>query len=101
MSRIFYKKSTSIAFVAAMLILVLLVCMLLVTLMQLSNLRQRADKLNQMIAAAKEDAQSKQELIDYLKTDEYVRKWAEEHNRISGDDITWLDQNVPQDNSGE
>ena len=96
MSRIFYRKSTSIAFVAAMLILVLLVCMLLVTLMQMSSLKQRAEKLNEMIAAARQDEQKLQELIDYLKTDDYVREWAENHNRINSDDITWLNDHIPK-----
>ena len=79
-----------------MLILVLLVCMLLVTLMQMSSLKQRAEKLNEMIAAARQDEQKLQELIDYLKTDDYVREWAENHNRINSDDITWLNDHIPK-----
>ena len=78
------------------LILVLLVCMLLVTLMQMNSLKQRAEKLNEMIEAVRKEEMDLQELIDYLKTDDYVREWAEDHNRISGDDITWLNENIPK-----
>ncbi len=99
MNKIFYKKSTSIVFVAAMLVLVLLLCMLLVTLTQLTSLRQRADKLNAMIEEAIDNVQKTKELIEYLQTDDYVRKWAEDHNRIDGDNITWLNDHVPQDAS--
>ncbi len=93
MSKLFYKKSTAIAVITALLILVLLVCMLLVTLMQMSSLNQRAERLEELIAEAREQETITQELAEYLKTDDYVRKWAEEHGRIKGDDITWLEKN--------
>ncbi len=41
MERIFYNKKISIMFVAAMLVLLLLVCMLLTTLTQMASMNQR------------------------------------------------------------
>lgn len=78
-----------------MLVLVLLVCLLLVNLMQMSSLRQRADKLAQMIDQARNDEEKLQELKEYLQSDDYVRKWAVENGRIQQDDVTWLEQNFP------
>ncbi len=95
MTKLFYKKSTSILVIAAILVLVLLALILLVTLMQMSSLSQRAEKLAELIAKAQEDEANLQELIDYLETDDYVRKWAEENNRIKGDDIIWLEEKIP------
>lgn len=95
MTKLFYKKSTSILVIAAILVLVLLALILLVTLMQMSSLNQRAEKLAELIAKAQEDEANLQELIDYLETDDYVRKWAEENNRIKGDDIIWLEEKIP------
>ena len=98
MSKIFYRKSTSIAFMAAMLILVLLVCMLLVELTQLADFNHRTEKLNKLIADVQAHKAELEELVEFLKTDTYVRQWAEEHGRINGDDITWLNTNVPKTN---
>ena len=36
----------------------------------------------------------KQELIEYMKTDEYVMKWAEQTGRIPKDDISWVKDNI-------
>ncbi len=96
MNKMFYKRSTAILFVALTLILVLLVCMLLVTLMQMSSLNARADKLNQLIEAAKEDESRLNELKEYLQSDEYVKKWAVENGRVQQEDIVWVEQHISQ-----
>ena len=96
MERIFYKKSTAAIFVAAILVLVLLVCMLLVTLTQMSSLNARVERLQTLIDEAKEKNEVTKELLEYLQSDDYVRKWAEEHERINQDDISWLEKNLPQ-----
>ena len=94
MERIFYKKPTAIIFIAAILILVVLICVLLTTLVQMSALKERVDKLNELIAEAREQGRITDELREYLKSDDYVRKWAEDHGRINDDDIQWLNSNA-------
>lgn len=96
MERIFYKKWTAIMFVAAILVLVLLVCMLLVTLTQMSSLNARAEELNQMIQQAKQNEDDLQKLLDYMNENEYVKEWAEQHDRVKQDDITWLEDRLSQ-----
>lgn len=94
MSRLFCKKSTSIAVIAAILILVLLVCMLLVMLIQISSLKARAEELSTLIEQAQHDEEKLQELKEYLKTDDYIREWAQEHDRLSQEEISWLKENT-------
>lgn len=81
-------------FVAAMLVLLLLVCMLLTTLTQMASMNQRVKDLDALIKRAKADETAKQELIEYMKTDEYVMKWAEQTGRIPKDDISWVKDNI-------
>lgn len=40
--------------------------------------------------AAKNDEQSKQELLEYRKTDKYVIEWAERMNMIPDDVINYI-----------
>lgn len=94
MDRIFYKKTTAILFVTAILVLLILVCMLLVSLTQLAALNERVNELTTLIERAKVDVDAKKELLEYMRSNDYVRKWAEEHDRISGDDIQWLNDNL-------
>lgn len=91
MERIFYNKKAAIAFIAAIVVLVLLLCMLLATLTQMASLNQRVEKLNDLIVAAKNDETKKAELLEYMKTDNYVIEWAKQHGRISKDDISWIE----------
>ena len=98
MERIFYSKKTSIMFVVAMLVLLILVCMLLTALTQMASMRHRAEYLAELIESAKKDEQAKQELIEYMKTDDYVIKWAEQNNKIKKDDILWIQENIPSAN---
>lgn len=97
MTKVFYKKSTAIAFIAAILVLILLVLILLVTLMQMTSLNQRAEQLAELIADAKKQGEITQELADYLKTDDYVREWATENGRIPSDDVVWLENELAKD----
>ena len=90
MELIFHRKATSIAFVAATLVLLMLVCMLLVFLTQLSSLNAQADALVEKIQQAREDVEAKNELLEDRDKLEYIIKWAEEHGRISSDDVKWL-----------
>lgn len=93
MDRIFYKKTTSILFVTAILVLLILACMLLVFLTQLSALNGRVDELNEKIQQARNEEITKQELLEYMQSNDYVRKWAEEHGKVSPDDISWVYDN--------
>ena len=90
MERLFYKKWTSAIFVAAILILVLLLCMLLVTLTQMSSLKTRADALVELIERAKQGEEEAQRRLDEMGSDDYVIRWAVEHGRINEDDISWI-----------
>ena len=84
--------------VAAALILLILVCILLISLTQMSSLNQRAEKLQSLIDESKRQGEATQELIEFMKTDEYVKRWAESNGRISQDDIVWILNNVGSGN---
>lgn len=94
MERVFYKKSTAILFIAAILVVVLLLCALLTTLVQMSALKERAEKLNALIAEARAQGEMTKELLEYLQTDDYVRKWAEANGRLNEKDIQWLEEQL-------
>ena len=94
MDRIFYRKTTSILFVTAILVLLILACMLLVSLTQLSALNARVDELTALIDRAKEDVEAKNELLEYMQSNDYVRKWAEANGRISAEDVQWLEEHT-------
>lgn len=91
MERIFYNKTTSILFVTAVLLIVVLVCMLLTNLTQLSALKQKAQDLQTLIQKAQTDVDAKQELISYLQTDEYVIQWAEDKGLLNKEDISYIE----------
>ena len=94
MERIFYKKTTAVIFIAAILIVVLLLCMLLVLLTQMSSLNRRADELNELIQSAKTNEEDLKKLLELWQQEEYVRKWAEDHNKIKDGDITWVEDKL-------
>ena len=93
MERIFYKKSTAAIFVAAILLVVLLLCLLLVNLVQLQEAKERIARFEQLLKEAGDTIEERQEMLEYLQSDDYVREWAERHDRINQDDITWLEKN--------
>ena len=90
MERIFYRKWTAAIFIAAILVVVLLLCMLLVTLTQMSSLNARAEELVNLIHEAQQDETKLQQLLEYMKSNDYVREWAEKNDRISEDDLSWV-----------
>ena len=90
MDRIFYRKTTSILFVTAILVLLILVCMLLILLTQMSSLNARAEALNERIQQAKYDQEALEKLLEERDSIEYIIKWAEAHGMISTGDVQWL-----------
>lgn len=94
MDRIFYKKTTSILFVTAILVVVLLACILLVFLTQLSSLNAQAEELHDWIQQAQTDVEVKNKLLEDRDSIEYVKKWAEKNGRISDQDVQWLEDNL-------
>lgn len=92
--KIFYKKSTAIAFTVAILVLVLLLCMLLVNLTQIASIRSKVEEYKILIEQAKTDAKAKEELLAKKNDVESVIKWAKDHNYISQDDISWIQENL-------
>lgn len=92
MGRIFYNKKLSILFVAATLVIVLLVCMLLVNLTQLSSVKERIAEFETKMEQVEQGKMEREEMLEYLQTDDFVRKWAEDHGRINQDDILWLQE---------
>lgn len=97
MSHMFRNKKISILLVALTLVVLILLCMLLITLTQMSSLKQRTEKLQSLIDESKKQGEATQELIEFMKTDEYVKRWAESNGRISKDDILWITNNVPNE----
>lgn len=90
MERLFYKKNLAILMIAALMVLVFLLCMLLITLTQLTSLKQKAERLTELVNAAEQDEAAKQELLEYRKTDKYVIEWAIKMNLIPDDVINYI-----------
>lgn len=90
MMRTFRNKPISILIVAAIVLLLVLVCMLLITLAQMSSLNQSAERLQAQIEAAEGKKVDLEELKQFMQTDEYVKRWAENNGRMSSEDILWI-----------
>ena len=93
MEQIFHKKTTAILFVTAILVVLILACILLVFLTQLSALHARVEAMQAKIEDCKQQKITKEELLEYMQSNDYVRKWAEANGRISQDDIKWVEGN--------
>lgn len=76
--------------IAALMVLVFLLCMLLITLTQLTSLKQKVERLTELVKAAEQDEAAKQELLEYRKTDKYVIEWAIKMNLIPDDVINYI-----------
>lgn len=90
MSYVFRNKKISILIVAAIVLALILVCMLLTTLCQMSSLKQSAENLKAQIAEVTQQEVELNDLIQFMQTEEYVRWWAENSERMSKDDILWI-----------
>lgn len=90
MMRVFRNKKVSILIVAAALVALMLVCMLLITLSQLSSLNRNAQRLQAQIVEVTDQKVDLEELKEFMKTDEYVKRWAENNGRMNADDILWI-----------
>lgn len=91
MEQLFHKKSTAILTTAAILLVVLLLCALLITLSQMTSMKARAETLQKLLNNAKQNNDEKQALLDFIKTDEYVVRWAEGQGLIRQDDVTYIE----------
>ncbi len=91
MEVLFHKKSTAILTIAAILLVVLLVCALLITLSQMTSMTTRSQKLQTLLANAQKSNEDKQALLDFIKTDEYIVRWAEERGLIKDTDISYIE----------
>lgn len=90
MKWIFYRKTTSIMFVAALLVLVMLTCILLVMLTQMSALNQKAEELDALIQSVNGDVDALKQALKDREDIEYVIKWAEANRMINEKDVQWL-----------
>lgn len=91
---IFRNKAKSIVIVAAIVVALLLICMLLITLSQMSSLNQSAQKLQAQIAEQCDKQIELNKLLQFMQTDEYVKLWAENNGKMSGEDILWIVENI-------
>lgn len=92
MEKLFYKKWSAILTVFAILLIVILLLVLLTGLTQLAMLDARAKRLQVLVEECKNNRDNKQALYEFQQTDEYIRKWAEEHDYISRDDILFIEE---------
>ena len=90
MIRIFRSKKIAVLIVAAAVVALLLVCMLLITLSQMLSLNQSAVNLQNQIEKLNGQKIELNDLLEFMKTDEYVKRWAENNGRMSEDDILWI-----------
>ena len=82
MMQIFHKKSTAILFVTAITVVLILACILLVFLTQLSALHARVEEMQAKIEDYNQQKITKEELLEYMQSNDYVRKWAEANGRM-------------------
>ena len=94
MESLFYKKRNAILTIAAIVVLVLLLCILVAYLTQLPSLTNTKDKLIQLYNAALNDEDAKQELLEYRKTDKYVIDWAISMNLIPDDVVNYIKNEI-------
>lgn len=92
MEKLFYKKWSAILTVVAILLIVILLLVLLTGLTQLAMLKPRIAKLEQLVKEGGDKVQENKALLEYYKTDEYIRKWAEDHGYISKDDVLFIEK---------
>lgn len=92
MGHIFCDKKLSILFVAGTLLLVILVCMLFTTLTQKAAMTERVAVLQSKIDKYKKQGADLTEFIEYLGTNEYVERWAENNGYINLEDINWIQE---------
>ena len=90
MIRIFRSKKIAVLIVAAAVVALLLAWMLLITLSQMSSLNQSAVNLQNQIEKLNGQKIELNDLLEFMKTDEYVKRWAENNGRMSEDDILWI-----------
>ena len=83
MIRIFRSKKIAVLIVAAAVVALLLVCMLLITLSQMSSLNQSAVNLQNQIEKLNGQKIELNDLLEFMKTDEYVKRWAVSNGRMS------------------
>lgn len=89
MEKLFYKKWTSVMAIAAVLVIVLLLCMLLTFLAQQSAFDQRRQMIETLKQQAQKDVETQKSVIEYKKTDEYVIKWAISQGLVNKDDYVF------------
>ncbi len=94
MGHVFRNKKLAILIVAAIMIVLLLACMLLATLTQMTALNQRAEMLKAQIKQQCDKEVELKDLLEFMKTDEYVKRWAENNGRVSSEDIRWIADQV-------
>lgn len=94
MGHVFHNKKLAVLIVAAVMIILLLACMLLATLTQMTALNHRAEMLQAQIKQQCDKEVELNDLLEFMKTDEYVKRWAESNGRMSGDDILWIANQV-------
>lgn len=94
MPYVFRNKKISILIVAAIVLALLLICMLLITLSQMSSLNQSATRLQAQIAEQCDKKVEIEELLEFMKTPEYVKRWAENNGKMNKDDILWIVQEI-------
>lgn len=98
MIRIFRSKKLSILIVAAAVLALLLICMLLITLSQITSLNQSAERLQAQIIEQSGKQVELNELLQFMQTDEYVKRWAENNGRMDKNDILWIADQIGKSN---
>ena len=98
MMHLFRNKKISVLIVAATVLALLLVCILLITLSQMASLNQRAEKLQAQIAEQLNQQVELNALLEFMKTDEYVKLLAENNGRMASDDILWIANQINGNN---
>ena len=66
----------------------------LATLTQMTALNQRAEMLKAQIKQQCDKEVELKDLLEFMKTDEYVKRWAENNGRVSSEDIRWIADQV-------
>lgn len=98
MMHMFRNKKISVLIVAAIVLALLLICMLLITLSQKSSIEQSAKRLQAQIEEQCSQQVELNELLQFMQTEEYVKRWAESNGRMDKDDILWIANQINGNN---
>ncbi|MCM1043409.1 MAG: hypothetical protein NC350_04295 [Corallococcus sp.] len=93
MRKIFLNKKLTFLLLSLALVVVMLAAILITQLDQLASFKTEVARLEALIKVENGQIKQTTELLEYLKSNEYIREWAIEHGMLPSDAHTWGESN--------